>query len=438
MVQKFKTSSTAAAISEAFERAILEHRLGPGDALPAVRVHAAEAGVSPATVAAAYRRLRERGLVVAAGRRGTRVAAGGPAPARPVLEPPDADVADLATGGPDPRLLPPLGPALAGLREPAGGYDEPPVVAELLAFARSELEADGIQGGESAVVGGALDGIERILREETRRGDAVAVEDPGFPGLLDLLAGAGLTPAPFAVDDEGPVPASFAAALGAARLAIVTPRAQNPTGAALTPSRVARLKRVLDARPATLLVEDDYAGPVSGAPLITLCDPARARWASLRSVTKWLGADLRLAVLTGDALTVGRVAGRQALGARWVSRILQRAALAVWSDPSSGRRLARAADVYAQRRTALVRVLAASGIAARGRSGFQVWVEVADEAAVVEALAARGWAVAPGRRFRLHTPPAIRITTAALLPTDAARLAADLSEALQTGSSALA
>jgi len=438
MIQNHQAHRTAVAIALAVEKAILDGRLKSGDELLPIRTRAAEVGVSPATVAAAYRHLRDRGLVVTDGRRGTRVAGTSVVLPRPAPLPIEEGLVDLATGGPDPELLPPLGPALASLHEGAGGYGDAPVVSELLSLARAELEADGVPASDAVVVGGGLDGIERILREEARPGDAVAVEDPGFPGLLDLLAAGNLRPEPFPVDEEGPVPDAFAACLAVARVAIVTPRAQNPTGAALTTARAARLRRALAVRPEVLVVEDDYAGPVSGAPLVTLCDPTRPRWASVRSVTKWLGADLRLAVLAGDSLTVGRVAGRQALGARWVSRILQRAALAVWSDPSSGRRLARAADVYAQRRAALVRALAERGIAARGRTGFQVWVEVPDEAAVVAALADRGWAVAPGRRFRLRSSPAIRITTATLRPPDAARLAADLAAAVEAPRSAMA
>ena len=228
------------------------------------------------------------------------------------------------------------------------------------------------------------------------------------------------------------MPDVFAAALSKARVAIVTPRAQNPTGAALTTARAGRLARVLQRHPRALVIEDDYAGPVAGARLVTLCDPARDRWISIRSVTKWLGADLRLALLAGDALTIGRVAGRQTLGTRWVSRILQRAALAVWSDPSSGRRLARAADAYAQRRTALLEALSAHAIGAHGRSGFNVWVPVRDETAVVQALADRGWSVAPGSRFRIHAAPGVRVTASALLPPDARRFAADLAAVLNT------
>ena len=153
------------------------------------------------------------------------------------------------------------------------------------------------------------------------------------------------------------------------------------------------------------------------------------RWAVVRSVSKFLGPDLRLAVLAGDALTVARVRGRQSLGVRWVSHILQELALALWSDPSSGRRLAQAADTYAARRRAFVAALVAHGIEAESRSGFNVWVRVRDETAVAQHLATRGWAVAAGQRFRINSAPAVRITTAALPIDRAAQLAADLADA---------
>jgi hypothetical protein len=70
-----------------------------------------------------------------------------------------------------------------------------------------------------------------------------------------------------------------------------------------------------------------------------------------------------------------------------------------------------------------VSALAARGIAAGGDSGIGVWVALAEEAAAVRELLAQGWAVSPGERYRLTSALGIRITTAALEPDDAARLA---------------
>ena len=50
------------------EGRIAEGDLRPGDRLPSVRAVAATRGVAPNTVAAAYRRLRDRGAVTGRGR----------------------------------------------------------------------------------------------------------------------------------------------------------------------------------------------------------------------------------------------------------------------------------------------------------------------------------------------------------------------------------
>ena len=67
---------------------------------------------------------------------------------------------------------------------------------------------------------------------------------------------------------------------------------------------------------------------------------------------------------------------------------------------------------------------------ATGRSGIAVWVPVADEPATVGALLERGWAVAPGERFRIASRPGIRIGTGTLTSEEATRLAADFAEGL--------
>ena len=430
---------TAAAIAASLERSVYTRRRGPGEALPTVRALATALGVSPATVAAAYKLLRSRGLAAGDGRRGTRVASGPVAPAS--IAPPavPAGTIDLATGNPDPALLAPLELAMRSLESGLRMYGGEPDRGGLVAFAATEFEADGISARSIAVLSGAMDAIERLLREHLRTGDRVAVEDPSYPGIIDLVSASGYTAVPFALDEDGPLPDTVAAALGRGCGAIiVTPRAQNPTGAAITAERAGELRRLLRRFPDVMLIENDYAGPVAGAALHTLHSASHERWAVVRSTSKFLGPDLRVAVMAGDDMTVARVRGRLALGARWVSHILQQLALAVWSDPSSGRRLARAGEIYAQRRNAALAALRAQEIEARGRSGFNLWVPVRDEARTSLALAERGWAVAAGERFRLQASPAIRVTISTLQPADADRFAGDLADALHPATAGFA
>jgi DNA-binding transcriptional MocR family regulator len=421
---------TASAIAADIEGAIVGGRLGPGGRLPTVRALGRALGVSPTTVAAAYRTLRQRGYLSAEGRRGTRVSRRPPLPVRAAAAPVPAHLRNLADGNPDPALLPRLAPALARLGRRPRLYGEPTNHGELLALARRRLAAEGIPVAALAVVGGALDGIERVLQARLRPGDRVAVEDPGYSGVLDLVGALGLVAEPVAVDDAGPLPAEVERALdaGAAAL-IVTPRAQNPTGAALDERRARALRAVLDRHPGALVVEDDHAGPVAGAPALTLCR-RRAHFAVVRSVSKSLGPDLRLAIVAGDPTTIARVEGRQQVGAGWVSHVLQGLVAGLWSDPATERRVRAAARAYATRRAALLDALAARGIRAHGRSGLNVWVPVPEEARAVTALADAGWAVRAGERYRLRSAPAVRVTVATLRPGEAERIAAALAAAL--------
>jgi DNA-binding transcriptional MocR family regulator len=405
--------------------------LKPGDLLPTVRELATVLRVSPTTVAAAYKLLQSRALVSGLGRKGTRVTSRPPSPAVSSRPRVPHGAIDLATGNPDVELLPSLAQALREIDPAPRLYDGPTLLPALATFVAGEFDADGISPDALTITGGGLDAIERVLREHLRAGDRVAVEDPSFPGVLDLMSANGFVAVAVAVDDHGPLPDALEAACGSrVRAVVLTPRAQNPTGAALTPARAAELRRVLRRVPDVLVIEDDHAGPIAGAPAVTLSDPSRARWAVVRSVSKFLGPDLRAAFVAGDSMTVARIEGRQSLGTRWVSHILQQLVLSLWSDPSSGRRLARAAEIYRQRREALVAALKIRGIDARGSSGLNVWIPVREEAATVQALLDRGWAVMPGERFRLHTPAGIRATTAALKPQDAERFAVDLAAVL--------
>jgi len=421
----------AAEIAVSIETAIREGAYPAGSHLPTVRGLAANLGVSAATVAAAYRELRVRGHVSGAGRLGTRVLSRGPMAPRgkPVLPP---GVRDLAGGNPDPALLPDLAGHFASLDADRVLYGAAPSDPELLELAADRFAADGLKPQRMAVVGGALDGIELALSGALRAGDRVAVEDPCYPSVSDLVAALCLVPVPMTLDDRGPTPEGLDAALRSGVSAcLVTPRAQNPFGSAIDPNRAAQLRALLRDYPDVLVVEDDHAYDITVCPPATLCDPRRAAWIQVRSVSKSLGPDLRLAVLGGDSATVARIEGRRMLGPGWVSHLLQRLVVSLWRDPETSTNFKHAAATYEKRREALRAELAAREIPSHGRSGFNVWIPVAHEDATVASLLECGWGVLAGERFRIRAGRAIRVTTACLDPADAARFATDLAGALR-------
>ncbi|MFD7922314.1 aminotransferase class I/II-fold pyridoxal phosphate-dependent enzyme [Streptomyces sp. NPDC059740] len=419
---------TAREISAAVEREVAAERLAPGDSLPPVRRLAEELGVGAGTVAAAYRELRQRGIVMTRGRAGTVVAH---APAVGSRRPPKVPegIRDLAGGHPDPAFLPVLHPPERWGPVP-GSHRAAPGLPELTEYAGRWFARDGVPADRIGFAHGALDCVSRLLTAELRPGDAVAVEDPGFHHLLDLVPALGLRMLPVAVDDEGMRPEALRTALrGGARAVVCSPRGQSPTGARLTADRRADLLGVLRPHPGVLVVEDDHNADVAdlpGTPAHCLADAGLERWAQVRTVSKHLGIDLRWAAIAGDETTVARHEGRMLVTSGWVSHVLQETVLRALRDRATADLVADAARAYAGRRAALLDALARHGVSARGASGLNVWVPVWDESAVVGGLRSRGWWVAAGARFRVATGPAVRITTAGLLPAEAERLAADL------------
>lgn len=410
---KDSTVGSAGALVDLIETKIADGRLAGGDRLPPIRDLAGTFDLAPNTVAKAYRLLADRGMVVTRGRAGTFVIDRPPLGLhRSPVVPPGA--IDLASGTPDPRLLPDLD-RFVRHHGPSSSYIDAPVLDDCERAGRRWLAGQGLDVDRLVLTSGALDAIERVLSAHLRPGDTVGVERPGWSAVTDLVSALGLRAVGIPIDERGIKPEHLARRLGSVDAVIVTPRAQNPTGAAVDAERRDALVDVLASRPDVLVVEDDHAGPVAGAELHPL-GSGRDRWAFVQSVAKALGPDLRLAFVAGDRLTIDRVAGRFGIGPGWVSRILQRTVTDLLGDPDVARLLERASAEYGHRRRLLVDALTTAGLeGTTGRSGLNVWVPVVSEDAAIAASLAAGFVVRPGSEFG-PGDEAVRVTVSHLDP----------------------
>lgn len=426
------TGGSAGEIADAVRSLVERGELRAGDPLPPVRALAAQVGVNRNTVVAAYRQLALAGVVVAHGRGGTRVAGAPPIAQEGFAS--STELRDVGAANPDPALLPSLEPALARLAARPVLYGESVIDPGLEAWAREWIAPDVPDGMRLTITGGAFDAVERLLAQALTRDDAVALEDPCYLATIRTARLAGYRPIAVPVDAEGMTVDGLRAALAeGARAVVCTPRAQNPTGAGLSASRAAALREVLAEHPYVLVIEDDHFSLLSRRPYRSLIAPEHRRWALVRSVSKFLGPDLSLAIVASDTHTADRLGLRLSPGTTWVSHLLQRLAHALLSDTTTRKAIERAGAHYAARNDAFAALLAARGIAIAPGDGLSVWVPVGAPArAVAEGLRRRGWLARIGDEFGIaddRPSHHLRLTVHHLTDADAARLADDVAAA---------
>ncbi|GAA1726611.1 aminotransferase class I/II-fold pyridoxal phosphate-dependent enzyme [Microcella frigidaquae] len=430
------TGRSAAEIAASVRERIERGALRPGDPLPSVRTLADELGVNRNTAVAAYRQLTLAGLVETRGRGGTRVVDRAPTAQEGFT--PDSVLRDVATGNPDPALIPDPATALAGVAGHRVLYGEPVIDPGLERWADAWMRADLAPSEvRLTITSGAADAVERLLAQALVRDDAVALEDPCFLTSIHTVRMGGYRPVPVPVDDEGMTVAGLRAALDqGVRALVCTPRAQNPTGASLSERRAAELREMLREHPYVLVIEDDHFSMLSRSPFRSVIGPDHQRWALVRSVSKFLGPDMCLAVTASDAETAERLAMRLSPGTTWVSHLLQRLTLALVSDPGVAAGIARAGGHYAARNAAFAARLTALGIPARAGDGLNLWVALPVPAREVSThLMRRGWLARTGDEFSLGSVPTthrLRLTVHDLSDEDAGRLAADIAAAVDT------
>lgn len=429
------TGRTAAEIAGSVRELRERGVLSPGGLLPPVRELAARLGVNRNTAVAAYRQLAQAGIVVTRGRAGTMLVGHDAVAQEGYAQ--DTVLRDVGTGNPDPALIPDPSAVLGGALGRPVLYGEPIIDPALDAWAREWVSPDlPASDFRITITSGAVDAVERLLAQALMRDDAVALEDPCFLASIHTVRLGGYRAVPVPVDDEGMTVAGLRAALeSGVRAVICTPRAQNPTGVSLSPERAAALRALLAEHPYVLIIEDDHFSMLSERSYESLIGPRHKRFALLRSVSKFLGPDMCLAVAATDPETSERLAMRLSPGTTWVSHLLQRLTRGLLTDEASAATIEAAGAHYAERNRAFASRLREHGIDAEYTDGMNLWVRFPHPARTVsERLMRRGWLIRTGDEFLLdeHAGPShhARLTVHTLSDDDAEQLAADISAAV--------
>jgi DNA-binding transcriptional MocR family regulator len=383
-----------------------------GAPLPPERRLAEELAVSRSTVTAALDLLRGDGLLVSTQGRGTFVAGvaddleAGAANRMAVHLVAGAGGIDLAVGNPaDVSHLPPVSIDLADLLASGAGPGFQPLGLPALRAAIAEIHtAAGVvtHPDEVHVTSGAHQAISLVLAL-AGRGERIAAETPGYPGMFDILEGNGHQLAPLHADRAGVLPESLRGALGAggARIVYIQAGAQNPTGVVTSPARLRALAAVLDEHDAMVVEDSTLADLVfAGRPptdLAQLC--RRATVVSVGSFSKVLWGGLRVGWMRAPMPIVDRTLHRrlaQDLGPSTPAQLLTLALLPHLAEITANRRAFLAANV--ERGAALVRAEIPEWSLTEPAGGSALWVDTGlhDTDGLVQVAHRHGVHLAPG------------------------------------------
>ncbi len=438
---------------------ILAGQLEAGARLPSTRSLAAELGVSRTTTALAYEHLLLEGYIESRVGDGTRVAslqseqrfqAAGKTEAREVPDTATTPPAELSRRGQ--LLLDTAFPETRFAKQPRGTTDvfrvgQPEenqfpyeVWARLLAkHARRSLSAVayyqdaggyaplreaiaahiGVTRGvhctheQVILTTGAQAALDLVARVVLDPGDLAWVEDPGYGGARGALLAAGAKLAAVPVDREGIDVEAGEERCRDARLVVVTPSHQFPTGVTMSLSR--RLALLAWARKAgAWIVEDDYDSEYrfSGRPLEALqgLDTA-ARVIYIGTLSKVLFPSMRVGYLVAPpALVDGFFAARRFIDIH--SPLLEQIALTdFFTEGYFARHVRKMRGLYLERRNVLVDALTrelgdtVDVVAPEAGMHLVAWLPTGvDGRAVADAAVVHGLHILPVSHFSVRPP----------------------------------
>ena len=425
--------------------------LARGDRLPATRELAGLLGLNRTTVSAAYEILESDGLISGQVGRGSFVTGGAAAAGRvdwnhllerseamPATAPRAGDVISFAVSRPSRDLFPlddfrascatvlgrdDLGDILQ-LGSPSG-YE--PLRRYLLEAARRQGVA--APGDDLLITNGCQQALDLIGRVLLRPGDTVAVEDPLYTGLKNLLTGMGAQLCGIPVADDGMDPTHLERVLERERprFLVVTSNFQNPTGTSLP---LAARKALVDAarKSGVPVIENDAYGDLryrgEALPSIKQLDESGGT-VLLRSFSKVSFPGLRVGWAVGPKPLIDRLRNAKEISDLHTDQLSQAVLLEFAESGRLEAHRARICEAGSERLAATLggcaEFLPQGTRWTRPEGGMNVWVRLPAPLDAGELLARaqrEGVTYMPGRYFSVSRsePGALRLSFAGLAP----------------------
>lgn len=300
------------AVLDTLERDILNGTLAPGDRLPPQRQIAEYFGVTISTVTKVFTEASRRGLVEATPGSGTFIAAAHHATQS------SGSFVDMGI-----NLVP---HALCGDHLKAGmlEYIETTAGADMLGYTGYHLQP-GSPGHRFAgwltdrlcphtacsvlmMSNGTQQGLVAAIQCLSEPGDTVLCEAQTFTGILRTAQQERLIAHGIEMDDQGVCPDALERGFKdtGAKLVVLVPTAQNPTGAIMSDERrrkIASLVRKYDA----FLIEDAVAAPLAGADVSSIFNHAPQNCIYITGASKCIASGVRFGVMRVPQALAGRV-----------------------------------------------------------------------------------------------------------------------------------
>lgn len=397
--------------------------LTAGTKLPTHRDLADDLSIARGTVARAYRCAEALGVIRSDVGRGTYVLPPDAGARRyaSLLLPPTV-VSDLVTNVPLSGIDPDLQPVLRKLadrpdRASLLRYHPPVGLDRHRAAGVKWLERLGVRGvaiEDLLLCSGAQHALFVTLWQLSGRSSVLYVEELTYPGIHGIVEHLQLKLVPVRMDHEGMRADCLdrAARQFGPGSVYCMPTIHNPTGAVMSSRRRADIAAVARARD-LFLVEDAANRMLAERPPPTLFSHAPERTVLIATVSKVLGAGLRLAFVLANADLVAGIS-RRAWATHWMSSPIGAEIVSEWlEDGTVDKTVVRKRREAARRQVILRRVL--GGTVTAHPASLHAWIELPAEwpvDALVAEAARQRIVVTPSTAFWTRdtaAPSAIRI-----------------------------